>query len=111
MKYTYTAKVVRIIDGDTLVLDIDLGLSVWRHGEHIRLAGIAAPELAQAGGKEARDYLASLCPPGTEVTITTHRDKTEKYGRYLGTLTRPGYRRTLNETMILTGHARRFNTP
>lgn len=107
MLYTYNASIVRIIDGDTLVLDIDLGLSVWRHNEHIRLAGINAPELANAGGKESRDYLRALLPIGTTVKITTTKDRREKYGRYLGTISLPNSLPgdTVNARMWKTGHA------
>ena len=41
--YTCKAKIVRVIDGDTVVADIDLGFRTWLHGEHLRLYGIDAP--------------------------------------------------------------------
>ncbi len=110
MIYQYSAKIVRVIDGDTVVVDIDLGLSIWKHNEHIRLEGIAAPELTQAGGKEARDYLKILLPVGTEITLTTKKDRKEKYGRYRGIIRREGgvagWTGTINEIMVATGHAR-----
>ena len=40
--YTYRATVTRVIDGDTVVADIDLGFRTWRHGERLRLYGIDA---------------------------------------------------------------------
>ena len=42
--YTYKANIVRVIDGDTVVADIDLGFDVWLRKEHLRLVGIDAPE-------------------------------------------------------------------
>lgn len=103
--YIYAAKVVRIIDGDTIVLDIDLGLSVWRHDLRIRLAGVKAPELRQPGGKESREFLASLCPPASTLTVVTHKDRTEKYGRYLGTLYTNDQPVPINQLIIDAGHA------
>jgi endonuclease YncB( thermonuclease family) len=38
------AVIVRVIDGDTVVANLDLGWHTWRHDEHIRLGGIDAPE-------------------------------------------------------------------
>lgn len=86
--YTYAATVVRVIDGDTAVLDIDLGLSVWARGQHIRLAGCNARELSMPGGPEARDHLAGLLPAGTQVTVSTV--KPDKFGgRYDAQVTLP----------------------
>ena len=42
--YEYRCKVVRVIDGDTVDVDIDLGFGVWLHKERVRLYGIDTPE-------------------------------------------------------------------
>ena len=42
--YEYKCKVVKIIDGDTVDVDIDLGFGIWVHKERIRLFGIDTPE-------------------------------------------------------------------
>ena len=42
--YTYNCKIVKVIDGDTVDIDIDLGFSVWLHKQRIRLYGIDTPE-------------------------------------------------------------------
>ena len=42
--YEYSCKIVRVVDGDTVDVDIDLGFGVWRHKERIRLHGIDTPE-------------------------------------------------------------------
>jgi len=76
--YTYLATAVRVVDGDTLVLDIDLGFGVWRHQQVIRLIGCNAIEVKEPGGEEARANLASLLPAGTEVTVTSV--KVDKFG-------------------------------
>lgn len=78
--YTYAARLVRVIDGDTVVLDLDLGFKLWRLNESYRLARIDAPEMATAGGPPAKaaleDYLA-----GKALKVVT--SKGDKYGRYL----------------------------
>jgi endonuclease YncB( thermonuclease family) len=67
-----------VIDGDTIAL---------RNGERVRLVGIDTPELwpqEEPGGREAKEYVESLCPPGTQVGLdvddSTPRDR---YGRTL----------------------------
>jgi endonuclease YncB( thermonuclease family) len=76
--YTYAATVRRIIDGDTLTLDCDLGFNVWVLGQTFRLLGVNARELSDIGGREAQANLSALCPNGTPVMITSV--KPDKYG-------------------------------
>ena len=42
--YTYKCKILRVVDGDTVDVDIDLGFGVWRHKERIRIFGLDTPE-------------------------------------------------------------------
>lgn len=84
----YVAVVRRIIDGDTLVLDMDHGLHYWEQGRKLRLAGCnawdtltaadgATPEQI-ATSKEARDAakanLERVLPVGTIVYVHTVKD-------------------------------------
>lgn len=78
--YTYTAVVVRVVDGDSLHLDVDLGFNVWLRDVPFRLAGCNARELSTPGGPEARDHLTALLPAGTVVTVRSV--KTDKYARW-----------------------------
>ena len=86
--YTYNARVVRVIDGDTVVVNIDLGLDVWKHDQHLRLRGIDAAEVRtrdaveKAAGLEAKAFLKTLLPPGEPVVVTTFKDRTT-FGRYV----------------------------
>jgi micrococcal nuclease len=84
--YEYRATVVSVVDGDTVKLDIDLGFNVTLHGTSVRLMGINAPETTTAEGRVAKTYLTELIPPGTSLVLKSYKDKTEKYGRILGTL-------------------------
>lgn len=71
-----TGKVVRVADGDTITV---LDASKVKH--KVRLAGIDAPEKAQAFGERSRDSLEELVA-GRSVTVETH--KTDRYGRLVG---------------------------
>jgi micrococcal nuclease len=84
--YQYRAKVMSVYDGDTVRVDIDLGLKTWIKNESIRLYRINAPEVRgseRVEGLKSRDYLRKLILK-KEVIIQTIKDKKGKYGRYLG---------------------------
>lgn len=83
--YTYQAKVIKVTDGDTIRVDIDLGFGIWSHHTAIRLARINAPEIKgpeKEQGNISKEWLKQKILNQT-VLITTKRDSTEKYGRYL----------------------------
>lgn len=108
--YLYKAEVLKVYDGDTITVMIDLGMSCFVK-EKIRLFGIDAPELRgeeKQRGIEARDHLANLLESG-DVFILTKKDNKGKYGRYLADV----YVHdsifndliNVNRTMVDTGHA------
>jgi micrococcal nuclease len=76
--YTYSALVVRVVDGDTVRMDLSLGFKVWLRDQSFRLLGCNARELGEPGGKEARDHLATVLPAGLVVTLRSV--KADKYG-------------------------------
>jgi micrococcal nuclease len=88
--YNYMAKLIRVVDGDTVYLDVDLGFTV-----HInvgfRLAGINAPEMIGAthdAGLAAKRELERLLSLG-QIQIYSEKEKapkTDKYGRWLARL-------------------------
>ena len=84
--YIYNCEVVRVVDGDTIDVDIDLGFSVILKKQRIRLAGIDTPEsrtrnLAEkALGLEAKERLKELCEGGMMLKSLGRG----KYGRILG---------------------------
>lgn len=83
--YEYQGVVLDIIDGDSLRLDIDLGLSI-RSKQVVRLRGIDAPEMVgptHEAGVAAKMALSGFVPVGARVLVRTHKDKREKWGRYL----------------------------
>ena len=90
--YEYKATVKRIIDGDSLVLDIDLGFYMFMNETKIRLYGLDTPEmnsedpLLRLQAIMAIRYLYDNLQVGEKVTIKTVLDKREKYGRLLATI-------------------------
>jgi micrococcal nuclease len=81
--FQYSAKVVRVVDGDTVYLDIDLGFFL-RMTIDVRLRGVNTPEIrgaTRAAGLAAKSYVESAIPAGSLIIVTTY--KQEKYGRYL----------------------------
>jgi micrococcal nuclease len=89
--YQYKAIIEKVIDGDTLEISIDLGLSVWIRGEKIRLYGINTPEVygVKKGspdwilGNRVSEFVKTIVKAKAEILIQTFKDKQEKYGRYL----------------------------
>ena len=105
--YTYRANVVRIIDSDTIVADVDLGLDVWRHDEHLRLFGINTPERGEEGYEETTKALADKMD-GRKVyicTVKAARSDTEltTFGCYLATVWLDG--KDVNSWMLAGGYA------
>lgn len=100
MSWTYPATVVRVVDGDTVRLNLDLGLHIWRT-DNCRIAGINTPELGTAAGSAAKAAAESLLPVGAAVVFTS--TALDKYGRPLGRLTRGGA--DFAEAMLAAGHA------
>tara|TARA_Y100000310_G_scaffold336739_1_gene422129 strand:- start:39111 stop:39503 length:393 start_codon:yes stop_codon:yes gene_type:complete len=114
--YVYRAICVSVYDGDTITVDVDLGLGVWVHGQKLRLYGINAPEMRGAErelGREARDFLRSMLPVGKSMVIATRRDKKGKYGRWVAEVycTTPlnpdGPMVCANDALVARGHAKR----
>jgi endonuclease YncB( thermonuclease family) len=99
--WTVPATVVRIVDGDTVELNLDLG---WRitMTANCRILGINAPELSTAAGQAARSYAEGLLPPGAEVVFQSR--KLDKYGRPLGDILYQGG--NFGTCMVIAGHAR-----
>jgi endonuclease YncB( thermonuclease family) len=84
--YIYQGSVDKVVDGDTLDLQLDLGFGVFTR-QRVRLLGINAPEHNTPDGKKALSFVeAWVVEHGPEFTVRTQKDKKEKYGRYLATL-------------------------
>lgn len=91
--YQYKAIITKVIDGDTVDVDIDLGFEVWLRNQRIRLYGIDTPEsrtsdkVEKVFGNLAKDKILSFCPIGASIILQTKTDDSRgKYGRILGEL-------------------------
>jgi micrococcal nuclease len=91
--YDYKARIIRWIDGDTVVVNIDQGFGNWTV-QHIRLIGLYCPKGDAPGGPEATARAEQLCPPGDLVFCDTRKapepipvQNGRSFTRYLGTVT------------------------
>ena len=107
----YVKKVTKVVDGDTIDVEIDLGFDI-SFSSRVRLAGIDTPEsrtvdkMEKALGLEAKAYLKHEIDAAKSVVIKTEKmDSSEKYGRILGWVFLDGSSVSLNEKMIEDGHA------
>jgi endonuclease YncB( thermonuclease family) len=103
----YWSTLTRIIDGDTVVVNVDCGFNI-HYQTIVRLLGINAPEVhgpTKEAGDAATAYLATLVAPDSALVIHTEQDKDDKYGRLLAELFLPGDPVSLNQKMVNTGHA------
>lgn len=105
--YDYNATLIAVIDGDTVDLDIDLGLDI-HNMIRVRLYGINTPELhssspaQRALATKAKQFAIDFLT-GKNITIQTYKDRKEKYGRYLATIFANGD--SLNLALITSGLA------
>jgi micrococcal nuclease len=110
--YTYRIKkVTKIVDGDTIDVEIDLGFNI-SYSQRVRLAGIDTPEsrtkdkVEKELGLEVKKKLGDLISQANLIVIKTEKpDSTEKYGRVLGWLYLDGAEQSVNEALIATGYA------
>tara|TARA_R110000751_G_C13532934_1_gene454125 strand:+ start:154 stop:576 length:423 start_codon:yes stop_codon:yes gene_type:complete len=109
--YQYKATITRIIDGDTVDCDIDLGFSVTLTKQRIRLHGIDTPEsrtrdkVEKKYGLLAKQYLKDFIEKeDSHVLIETSKEKRGKFGRILGKLVNAGGV-CVNDLMCEIGHA------
>lgn len=79
--FEYAARVERVVDGDTLLLLLDLGFHVFRR-ERVRLRDVFVAESSTIEGKRAHEFCRALVE-GKNVVVVTRRDRTDSYGRYL----------------------------
>ena len=107
--YEYRCKVSRVVDGDTVDVDIDLGFGVWLHKERVRVLGIDTPESRTRDKEEkkyglaAKAFVKDFFRIGDVILTTKKYDAKGKFGRILGDFKCNG--RTLSKVMIEMHHA------
>jgi len=110
--YDYRVKVLRVVDGDTVDVDIDLGFGVWLHKERVRIMGIDTPEsrtsdkvekkFGLASKKRLKELLGPTAVLRTQIS-KSGEDMKGKFGRILGDFRVPDGRK-VTDIMIEEGH-------
>ena len=107
----YVKEVVKVVDGDTIDVIIDLGFDVL-HKCRVRLAGIDTPESRTRNleekklGLEAKAYLKDALKSSDSVVIKTEKSNSKgKFGRILGWIYLDGAFNSINHTMVDEGYA------
>ena len=109
--YEYSSTLVKIVDGDTVDVLIDLGFNTTKK-ERVRLLGIDTPESATKDlaekklGIEAKEYITQWFAKNTPFRLQTTKD--DKYGRILGVFTGLD-EKTLNSRLVDEGYAWAYN--
>ena len=118
--YQYKSKILRVIDGDTVDVDIDLGFGIWLRKERVRIMRIDTPESRTRDKEEkrfglaAKNRLKELLPVGSIATLMTQIDKDGedakgKFGRILGNFVyghgHNGRFTMVTDILIKEGHA------
>lgn len=116
MPREYAGTVRRVVDGDTMDVELDLGFHVVTK-QRIRLSGIDTPETYRPScaaerehGERAKRFVESMCL-GRECRVVTDRDRKGKYGRYLGTVYPPGSDASINDLLRENGLAKLESYP
>ena len=91
--YEYRCKILKVVDGDTVDVDIDLGFGVWLRDERVRIMGIDTPEsrtrdkVEKVFGLAAKKRLKELLKNGVVLKTQVNKDGEDmkgKFGRILG---------------------------
>lgn len=107
----HVKKVTKVVDGDTIDVEIDLGFDI-SFSSRVRLAGIDTPESRTTNkeekvlGLEVKEKLKKVIDSAKVIVIRTEKmDSSEKYGRILGWLYLDGAEQSVNEALIAGGYA------
>lgn len=106
-----TATVVRIVDGDTIVVRVEGA------DERVRLTGIDTPETVdprkpvQCFGREASAHLRELLPVGTPVVLVSDVEPQDRFGRWLRYVYRASDNAFINLALVDDGYARVYTYP
>lgn len=116
--FEYTATILKVVDGDTIDVLVDLGMGVYRK-ERLRFSRINAWETRgehREKGLLAKARVKDLLPVESKIIIKTEKDKRGKYGRYLAEIIVPASDwkeleedTNLNDLLLNEGHAVLYN--
>jgi micrococcal nuclease len=103
--YTYAGTLSRVVDGDTLDIQVDLGFNVF-HNQRFRLEGVNTPELRGASleaGKAARQFVVDTLPT-TKNSLFINCTGRDKYGRWVAQITFKNSDAVMNLSDLLVEH-------
>jgi micrococcal nuclease len=116
--YEYRARLIKVVDGDTVDVDIDLGFGIWMKDERVRIMGIDTPEsrtrdkVEKLFGKAASARVKELLEEDIILKTQIARngeDMKGKYGRILGDFIverfEDGKQEMLADILVAEGHA------
>ena len=112
--HEYRINILRVVDGDTVDVDIDLGFGNWLRKQRIRLYGIDTPEsrtrdkVEKMYGMAAKAFVQDNLKKAYDLRLRTHKDAKGKFGRILGEFileSEFGDLVNLNKKMISEYHA------
>lgn len=111
--YEYKAKLLKVIDGDTVDVDIDLGFGIWMKNERVRIMGIDTPEsrtrdkvekkFGLAAKTRLKELLGKTCTLKTQIN-KDGEDMKGKFGRILGDFETES-NRMVTDILVEEGHA------
>ena len=117
MPFEYHAKVNKVIDGDTINVDLDLGFNVVLSNQSVRLLGIDTPESRTSDKTEklfgtlsknkVKEFIDKC--EGQIILQTVLSDSEEKFGRLLGKIINPKDNTVLNDWLISNRYAVAYN--
>lgn len=107
--YNYHARLVKVVDGDTVDLEVDLGFYVYKR-VRFRLARIDAPEVRgehKEAGKRAKSAVIEVLELADD-DLWVESEKTGKYGRWIGEISfkaADGFTANLSDYLVDNGYA------
>ena len=107
--YRYKVSIVKVVDGDTVDVDIDLGFGMSYKKQRVRMLGIDTPEsrtrdlVEKKFGKASKKHLKGILEAAESIELVSH-DK-GKFGRILGELFIGDSSYSINQQMIDEHHA------
>lgn len=111
--YEYRAAVLRVVDGDTVWMTVDLGFRA-KIDLDLRLAGINAPELPTDKGLDAKNWLIDRLNQANPRTLTIRTfpmlsgaDRDDKFGRWVAVIM--DGEKNINDELVASGHAVPYN--
>jgi len=115
-EWVFYGKVVKVVDGDTLDVDTDLGFDI-KKVQRFRLYGIDTPE-TYGVKKSSEEYKAGMLAKnrvkellsGKEVKVVSYKNKKGKYGRYLSFVYLPGEELSINDLLLEEHLAKKYGS-